>query len=114
VLDDAAPTLVSRAPDPAALLAELFGRGVRRVLLEGGPTLAAAFLADGLVDEAVVHLAPTLLGAGAPMVGDLGIATISAALHLQVVAVTRIGGDVEVRLRPTRHTGGLNRTGGGS
>jgi diaminohydroxyphosphoribosylaminopyrimidine deaminase/5-amino-6-(5-phosphoribosylamino)uracil reductase len=114
VLDDAAPTLVSRAPDPAALLAELFGRGVRRVLLEGGPTLAAAFLTDGLVDEAVVHLAPTLLGAGAPMVGDLGIPTISAALHLQVVAVTRIGGDVEVRLRPTRHTGGPNRTGGGS
>ncbi|WP_308123350.1 bifunctional diaminohydroxyphosphoribosylaminopyrimidine deaminase/5-amino-6-(5-phosphoribosylamino)uracil reductase RibD [Modestobacter marinus] len=114
VLDDAAATLVSRAPDPAALLAELFGRGVRRVLLEGGPTLAAAFLADGLVDEAVVHLAPTLLGAGAPMVGDLGIPTISAALHLQVVAVTRIGGDVEVRLRPTRHTGGGNRTGGGS
>jgi diaminohydroxyphosphoribosylaminopyrimidine deaminase/5-amino-6-(5-phosphoribosylamino)uracil reductase len=113
VFDDAAPTLVSRAPDPPALLAELFDRGVRRVLLEGGPTLAAAFLAEGLVDEAVVHLAPTLLGAGAPMVGDLGIPTISAALHLQVVAVTRMGGDVEVRLRPTRHTGGGNRTGGG-
>src|SRR4051812_7116440 len=113
VFDDGAPTLVSRAPDPPALLAELFDRGVRRVLLEGGPTLAAAFLAEGLVDEAVVHLAPTLLGAGAPMVGDLGIPTISAALHLQVVAVTRMGGDVEVRLRPTRHTGGGNRTGGG-
>ncbi|MBJ7451086.1 MAG: bifunctional diaminohydroxyphosphoribosylaminopyrimidine deaminase/5-amino-6-(5-phosphoribosylamino)uracil reductase RibD, partial [Blastococcus sp.] len=37
VLDDAAPTLVSRAADPAAVLAELFDRGVRRVLLEGGP-----------------------------------------------------------------------------
>ena len=51
-------------PDPAALLAELFDRDVRRVLLEGGPTLAAAFLRAGLVDEVVVHLAPTLLGAG--------------------------------------------------
>jgi len=114
VLDDVAPTLVSRAPGPAALLAELFDRDVRRLLLEGGPTLAAAFLAAGLVDEAVVHLAPTLLGAGAHMVGDLGITTISAALHLQVVDVTRLGGDVQVRLRPTRHTGGTNRTGGGS
>jgi diaminohydroxyphosphoribosylaminopyrimidine deaminase/5-amino-6-(5-phosphoribosylamino)uracil reductase len=107
VLDHAAPTHVSRAHRPAALLAELFDRGVRRVLLEGGPTLAAAFLRDGLVDEAVVHLAPTLLGAGPSMVGDLGIPTIASALSLAVVDVTRLGGDVEIRLRPTRHTGGL-------
>ncbi|OMQ14116.1 riboflavin biosynthesis protein RibD, partial [Modestobacter sp. VKM Ac-2676] len=78
---------------------------VRRVLLEGGPTLAAAFLTAGLVDEAVVHLAPQLLGAGAGMVGDLGIPTMSAALHLEVVDVTLLGGDVQIRLRPTRHTG---------
>ena len=69
VLDDAAPTLVSRAATPAAVLAELFDRDVRRVLLEGGPTLAAAFLRDGLVDEVCVHLAPTLLGAGPPWWG---------------------------------------------
>jgi diaminohydroxyphosphoribosylaminopyrimidine deaminase/5-amino-6-(5-phosphoribosylamino)uracil reductase len=118
VLDDAAPTHVSRAATPAALLAELFDRDVRRVLLEGGPTLAAAFLAAGLVDEAVVHLAPQLLGAGPGMVGDLGISTMSGALHLQVVDVTPMGGDVQVRLRPTRHTGagiaGTGPTGGGS
>jgi diaminohydroxyphosphoribosylaminopyrimidine deaminase/5-amino-6-(5-phosphoribosylamino)uracil reductase len=75
------------------------------VLLEGGPTLAAAFLRDGLVDEVVVHLAPTLLGAGPPLVGDLGIGTITGALSLEVVDVTPLGGDVQLRLRPTRHTG---------
>ncbi|MGY1749457.1 bifunctional diaminohydroxyphosphoribosylaminopyrimidine deaminase/5-amino-6-(5-phosphoribosylamino)uracil reductase RibD [Modestobacter sp. SYSU DS0511] len=106
VLDGAAPTLVSAAATPAELLAELFDRDVRRVLLEGGPTLAAAFLTAGLVDEAVVHLAPQLLGAGAGMVGDLGIPTMSGALHLQVLDVTRLGGDVQIRLRPTRHTDG--------
>jgi diaminohydroxyphosphoribosylaminopyrimidine deaminase/5-amino-6-(5-phosphoribosylamino)uracil reductase len=106
VLDDAAPTLVSRAATPAVLLAELFERDVRRVLLEGGPTLAAAFLGAGLVDEVVVHLAPQLLGAGPALVGDLGITTMGAALHLQVLDVTPMGGDVQVRLRPTRHTGG--------
>jgi diaminohydroxyphosphoribosylaminopyrimidine deaminase / 5-amino-6-(5-phosphoribosylamino)uracil reductase len=114
VHDDAAPTHVSRAPDPAALLAELYDRDVRRVLLEGGPTLAAAFLAAGLVDEAVVHIAPQLLGAGASLVGDLGITTISSALHLHVTDVTRLGGDVQIRLRSTRHTGGPGTTGGGS
>jgi diaminohydroxyphosphoribosylaminopyrimidine deaminase/5-amino-6-(5-phosphoribosylamino)uracil reductase len=118
LLDDAAPTLVSRAPTPAALLAELFDRDVRRVLLEGGPTLAAAFLRAGLVDEVVVHLAPQLLGAGPSLVGDLGITTMGSALHLQVVDVVPIGGDVQIRLRPTRHTGGgtagTGPTGGGS
>ncbi|SFT72210.1 diaminohydroxyphosphoribosylaminopyrimidine deaminase [Geodermatophilus amargosae] len=105
VLDGAAPTHVSRAEGPAELLAELFDRDVRRVLLEGGPTLAAAFLRAGLVDEAVVHLAPKLLGAGPSLVGDLGISTIGAALSLELREVTPLGGDVQVRLRPTRHTG---------
>jgi diaminohydroxyphosphoribosylaminopyrimidine deaminase/5-amino-6-(5-phosphoribosylamino)uracil reductase len=106
VLDGAAPTHVSRAPTPAALLAELFARDVRRVLLEGGPTLAAAFLRDGLVDEVVAHLAPKLLGAGPALVGDLGITGIGGALSLTVADVTLLGGDVQVRLRSTRHTGG--------
>jgi diaminohydroxyphosphoribosylaminopyrimidine deaminase / 5-amino-6-(5-phosphoribosylamino)uracil reductase len=105
VLDDAAPTLLSTATAPRELLTELYDRDVRRVLLEGGPTLAAAFLREGLVDEAVVHLAPKLLGAGAPLVGDLGITSIGDALRLSVVEVTLLGGDVGIRLRPNRHTG---------
>jgi diaminohydroxyphosphoribosylaminopyrimidine deaminase / 5-amino-6-(5-phosphoribosylamino)uracil reductase len=106
VHDDAAPTYVSRAAEPAALLAELYDRDVRRVLLEGGPTLAAAFLRAGLVDEAVVHVAPKFLGAGPSLVGDLGISTIADALTLSIVEVTPMGGDVQLRLRPTRHTEG--------
>jgi diaminohydroxyphosphoribosylaminopyrimidine deaminase/5-amino-6-(5-phosphoribosylamino)uracil reductase len=114
VLDDAAPTHVSRAADPAALLAELFDRDVRRVLLEGGPSLAAAFLREGLVDEAVIHLAPTLLGSGPSLVGDLGISTIADALSLSIIDVTPLGGDVQIRLRPTRHTGGHQHADGRS
>lgn len=106
MLDAAAPTLLSRAADPAALLAELFDRDARRVLLEGGPTLAAAFLRAGLVDEVLLHLAPKLLGAGPSLVGDLGIATIGNALEWTIIDVTRLGGDAQLRLRPTRHTEG--------
>ncbi len=114
VLDGAAPSHLSRASSPAALLDELFDRDVRRVLLEGGPTLAAAFLRAGLVDEVVLHLAPTLLGAGSALVGDLGISTIADALSLQIHDVDRLGGDVQIRLRPTRHTGGRQAADGGS
>jgi diaminohydroxyphosphoribosylaminopyrimidine deaminase/5-amino-6-(5-phosphoribosylamino)uracil reductase len=113
VFDDSAPTLVSSAPSPAAQRGELFDRDVRRVLLEGGPTLAAAFLRARLVDEVVIHLAPKLLGAGPSLVSDLGIRGIDAALDLSVVDVTLLGGDVAIRLRPTRHTGGQQTADGG-
>jgi diaminohydroxyphosphoribosylaminopyrimidine deaminase / 5-amino-6-(5-phosphoribosylamino)uracil reductase len=114
VLDDAAPTYISRAGTPAGLLAELFDRDVHRVLLEGGPTLAAAFLRAGLVDEAIVHLAPTLLGAGPSLVGDLGISTMSGALSFRIVDLIPMGGDVQIRLLPTRHTGGQQHADEGS
>ena len=46
-----------------------FARDRQHVFLEGGPTLAAAFLRAGLVDEIVVYVAPLLLGAGTPRRG---------------------------------------------
>ena len=64
---------------------------VRHVLLEGGPTLAGAFLRAGLVDEVVAYVAPMLLGAGRSGVGDLGVTTIADALRLDVDDVTVLG-----------------------
>ena len=51
-----------RTRDPEAALKELFARDRQHVFLEGGPTLAAAFLEAGLVDEIVTYVAPMLLG----------------------------------------------------
>jgi len=96
VLDDAAPTVHLRERDPALVLKSLAGREVRHVWLEGGPTVAAAFLAAGLVDEVVAYLAPALLGAGAAAVGDLGIQTIGEALRLVPREVTTVGEDIKV------------------
>jgi diaminohydroxyphosphoribosylaminopyrimidine deaminase/5-amino-6-(5-phosphoribosylamino)uracil reductase len=69
---------------------------VQHVLLEGGPTLAAAFLREGLVDRVVWYLAPKILGAGAAAVGDLGISGIGSALRLEVTGITRVGQDVRL------------------
>jgi diaminohydroxyphosphoribosylaminopyrimidine deaminase/5-amino-6-(5-phosphoribosylamino)uracil reductase len=77
-----------RTRDPLEALHKLFALERRHVFLEGGPTLAAAFLAAGLVDEIVAYVAPFLLGAGRNAVTDLGITTISDALRPRVTDVT--------------------------
>ncbi|MFD3550020.1 bifunctional diaminohydroxyphosphoribosylaminopyrimidine deaminase/5-amino-6-(5-phosphoribosylamino)uracil reductase RibD [Streptomyces sp. NPDC058655] len=123
VLDGAAPTLIAVAEDadtrhlpgvevarlPSgkdgvrvdALLAELHRRGIRSVLLEGGPTLAGAFVAAGAVDRVVGYLAPVLLGAGPAALGDAGIATLTEALRLRITAADRIGTDLRITAVPT-------------
>lgn len=96
VLDDAAPTVHLRTHDPAEVLSELARREVRHLLLEGGPRLAAAFLAEGAVDEVVWYAAPVLLGAGAQALADLGIGTLGEALRLRDVRVEQVGEDARI------------------
>ncbi|MET9622596.1 bifunctional diaminohydroxyphosphoribosylaminopyrimidine deaminase/5-amino-6-(5-phosphoribosylamino)uracil reductase RibD [Streptomyces sp. NPDC006464] len=119
ILDDAAPTLIAIAEDAdtsltdvvrlpradrglsvPALLAALHERGVRSVLLEGGPTLAAAFVAAGAVDRVVGYLAPVLLGAGPNALADAGITTLADALRLDVTETVRIGPDLRITATP--------------
>lgn len=98
ILDDAAPTRIVATRDPHAVLADLWNEGIRHVFLEGGPTVGAAFLKAGLVDEIIVYLAPALLGAGRPIIGDLGIATISDIARFDLADVTVIGDDIRIHL----------------
>jgi diaminohydroxyphosphoribosylaminopyrimidine deaminase/5-amino-6-(5-phosphoribosylamino)uracil reductase len=100
VLDDSAETVQLRTRDPRAALAGLYAAGRQHVFLEGGPHLAAAFLAEGLVDEVVAYVAPMFLGGGLHAVEGLGIDTIADASRLDVVDVTTvgIGADRNVRL----------------
>jgi diaminohydroxyphosphoribosylaminopyrimidine deaminase/5-amino-6-(5-phosphoribosylamino)uracil reductase len=107
IFDDAAETVHLRTRDPETALKDLFARDRQHVFLEGGATLAAAFVTAGLVDEAVAYVAPMLLGAGRAAVGDLGITTITEALHLPVTDVTVLeplndGDDVNVRITMSR------------
>lgn len=48
-------------------IADLHRRGARRVLSEGGPTLLAALLECGLLDELFLTIAPKLLGGDSPL-----------------------------------------------
>ena len=85
-----------------AVLVALHARGVCAVLCEGGGELAGAFLREGLVDRLDVLVAPLLLGAGAPVVGDLGIGSLPAAHRLRFDPPQALGDDIWLCARPVR------------
>jgi len=106
VLDDAAQTLVATVAefpgadgrvDLTALLAELYRRGQRHVLLEGGPMLAAAMLDAELVDEVLVYQAPLLLGAGLSAVTGGAVGTLADGYRLALREVRQLGPDLRIR-----------------
>lgn len=73
-------------------LTALGAEGVQSLLLEGGPTLAAAFLDAGLVDKLLVFVAPRLSGEGEGMVAGL-----PRPLELSRMDAREIGEDLLVQ-----------------
>ncbi len=79
---------------------ELLGkRGLRHVLVEGGPTIASSFVERGLVDRLVLYLAPKLIGGDAPGLFNDGVKTLADAWRLRIEAVRRIGEDIRIDAR---------------
>ena len=74
-------------------LRSLGAEGVQSLLLEGGPTVATAFLRARLIDKLLLFIAPVLSGAGPRWIGDVPLA-------LEHVTATRIGEDVQVEAYP--------------
>jgi diaminohydroxyphosphoribosylaminopyrimidine deaminase / 5-amino-6-(5-phosphoribosylamino)uracil reductase len=81
--------------DLGALLADLFAREVRAVLVEGGGEVHGAFLDAGLVDRVTMFAAPLLMGGrGAPpVVGGAG-RELKNAVRLGGFKVTPLGDDL--------------------
>lgn len=98
------PFLATGTRDLETALKTLFASGIRRVFVEGGPTLASAFVAAGLVDEYLIYLAPMLLGGHQLALHDLGVGTLSDARRLTVVDLAQLGDDILVRARPRANT----------
>ncbi len=88
-----------------AVLEELYERGVQRLFVEGGPTVASAFLRLGIVDELLVYLAPTLLGGPRLALGELGVETIAAQHRLALTRLERLGDDILLIARPRLREG---------
>jgi len=88
-------TLLRPRGDLAGILRGLVAeQGVLSVMVEAGGEFSAALFAEGLVDEAVVYLAPLLCGGEIPALGGAGLAE---KLALREVEFARIGEDVRMR-----------------
>jgi len=98
--DAAAPTLQLHSRDLSHVMASLFERDVQTVLLEGGPTLSAAFVAADLIDEVVAYFAPALLGAGAAAATTSNATSIADIQRMGLVGVEQIGNDVKIVVSP--------------
>ena len=90
-IDGDAPGTIGAAP----LLAALAGRGITRVLVEGGSRLAGSLLRAGLVDRLEWFRAPLLIGGdGLAAVSAFGVDTLDLAGRFECVGVRRAGDDL--------------------
>ncbi|MEO1678046.1 MAG: bifunctional diaminohydroxyphosphoribosylaminopyrimidine deaminase/5-amino-6-(5-phosphoribosylamino)uracil reductase RibD [Pseudomonadota bacterium] len=98
----AVPLGPGRQIDPAGLMSVLAGRGVGRVLCEGGGAFAASLLSAGLVDELVTFTAGLGLGAeGQPGLGALGVDALVEAPRFRLVSLRQVGADAMAVWQPS-------------
>ena len=99
--------------EPVKICRELYARGVRHLMVEGGATVTSAFLRAGLADELVAYVAPLLLGAGTPAFANLGVHTLADAFRWRWDqtdggAARPVGADLRLRLEPVPESAGLS------
>lgn len=98
VLNDDSRTMVIRTRDPNEVIKALTDR--TDVLLEGGPTLAGAFLRAGAVNRILAYVAPILLGGPITAVDDVGVPSIAHAQRWRFDGISPVGPDVRLSLVP--------------
>ncbi|WP_085840863.1 bifunctional diaminohydroxyphosphoribosylaminopyrimidine deaminase/5-amino-6-(5-phosphoribosylamino)uracil reductase RibD [Acinetobacter baumannii] len=72
------------------------------VLVEAGATLSTAFLQEGLVDEMISYVAPTLLGQSARAMFNADFEYMAQQLRFKLLDVTQLDQDIRLRLIPTQ------------
>jgi diaminohydroxyphosphoribosylaminopyrimidine deaminase/5-amino-6-(5-phosphoribosylamino)uracil reductase len=79
---------------------EMAARGYLEILVDGGPTLAQALAAAGLVDHFTLYLGAKLAaGEGKPMFPG-PFTALSEASPMEIIAVSKVGPDVRIDARP--------------
>lgn len=80
--------------DLADVLNVLAGQGITRLLVEGGPIMAASFVEADLVDEAMLFVSSKKIGAdGIDALEGLPLKALTGSKNLQLLTSERIGDD---------------------
>ena len=82
-----------------AMLRDLAQRGVNELHVEAGNKLNGSFVREGLVDEMLVYLAPTLLGPGLGMATMGPFSALTQGLAMDFTSVDRVGPDIRLVAR---------------
>lgn len=85
--------------DLAAAIADLGRRQVNELHVEAGHKLNGSLLKAGLVDELLVYLAPSLIGAGREMAAFGPLASLDDALRWRFTQVDPVGNDLRILAR---------------
>jgi diaminohydroxyphosphoribosylaminopyrimidine deaminase/5-amino-6-(5-phosphoribosylamino)uracil reductase len=100
IFNDDAETLTLKTQSIHGALSELYEKGIKHVLVEGGPTLASRFVQLDLVDEFVIYLAPKLLGGDKLAIGSIDVPSIQDAKELEFLKINTLGADVQIIAKP--------------
>jgi len=89
--------------DLTEVLSLLAQQEINEVLIESGPTLAGAFVAENLVDELVLYLAPSLLGdAARPLAHLPELLRLDQRIDWRITDLKMIGEDVRILAVPRK------------
>jgi diaminohydroxyphosphoribosylaminopyrimidine deaminase / 5-amino-6-(5-phosphoribosylamino)uracil reductase len=97
IFNDRAETLVLKTRSVVEVLTSLHQRGVKQVLVEGGPQLMSNFFSYDLVDELLIYQAPLLLGGDRGALRNIGAGNIAEAKRLEIKELSRLGNDLFIR-----------------
>ncbi|HWP24869.1 MAG TPA: bifunctional diaminohydroxyphosphoribosylaminopyrimidine deaminase/5-amino-6-(5-phosphoribosylamino)uracil reductase RibD [Xanthobacteraceae bacterium] len=78
-------------------LKALAARGITRLMIEGGPTVAASFVAADLVDEAVLFRSQKIIPDGIDALEGIPLAELTASPRLKSTGIEQVGEDTMER-----------------
>lgn len=89
-------------PQPLSALFQLLAQQyqIHDVLVEAGATLATACLEEGLIDELIHYIAPTLLGQTARPMFSAQLALLATQKRFNITDMTQIGQDIRLTMTP--------------
>jgi diaminohydroxyphosphoribosylaminopyrimidine deaminase/5-amino-6-(5-phosphoribosylamino)uracil reductase len=90
----------NRKVDLPKMLEELARRGVNELHVEAGYRLNGSLLREGCVDEVLLYLNPSLLGASSQGIADLAFSSLEERTRLRILSLERFGDDLRILARP--------------